>query len=198
MRLAILCASALLMAACGTTKYTGRSLQAELEAMLDTDQSHRMMMITIGKQHGSDSPEMTALWKKQQSIDVTNTARLVNIVERNGWPGIRLVGEKGARGAFLVLQHADYTLQKKYLPLFRAAVAAGEARPWNLALLEDRVLTREGKKQIYGSQWRKNGDGIWELYPIEDEPGVDKRRQALGMPLIAEDAKGYGVEYRPK
>ena len=198
MRPVILCALVALLASCVTLKRTGGDLKTELEAMLEMDQSQRMQMIRIGKKYGSASPEMEALWKKQKTIDAANTARLVEIVEQVGWPGIRLVGEPAARGAFLVLQHADYALQKNYLPLFRTAVAAGEARPWNLALLEDRVLTREGKNQLYGSQWRKNSDDVWELYPIEDEPGVDKRRQALGMPPIAADAKGYGVEYHPK
>jgi len=166
--------------------------------MFDTDQSQRKDMEEFRKKYGSSSPEMASLWKKQQSIDKRNIARLVKIIELNGWPGLPGVGDRAATSAFLILQHADYTLQKKYLPLFRAAVAAGEARPWNLALLEDRVLTREGKKQIYGSQWKENGRGAMELYPIEDESNVDKRRQALHMPPIAEDAARYGVEYHPK
>ncbi|MCM2303884.1 MAG: hypothetical protein NDJ72_04230 [Elusimicrobia bacterium] len=198
MRAIIHCAAVVLLAACAGTKRTNAEIKADLEAMFETDQSQRKVMEEVRRRHGSSSPEMTDLWKKQNAIDKTNISRLVEIVELNGWPGLRGVGDRAATSAFLILQHADYALQKKYLPKFRAAVAAGEARPWNLALLEDRVLTREGKKQIYGSQWKDNGKGVMELYPIEDEPNVDKRRQALHMPPIAEEAAGYGVEYRPK
>ena len=198
MRVIFHLAAVLVLAACAGPKRTNADTKIELEAMFDTDQSQRKEMEAIRRKYGSHSPEMATLWKNQEAIDKKNIARLVKIVERNGWPGLRSVGDRAATSAFLVLQHADYTLQKKYLPAFRAAVAAGEARPWNLALLEDRVLIREGKKQIYGSQWKENSKGIMELYPIEDESNVDKRRQALQMPPIAEDAASYGVEYHPK
>jgi hypothetical protein len=57
---------------------------------------------------------------------------------------------------------------------------------------------REGKKQIYGSQLQQNDKGAWEFYPIEDEPNVDKRRQAVGLPPLSEYAKQFGFEYHPK
>jgi len=56
----------------------------------------------------------------------------------------------------------------------------------------------EGKKQIYGSQLRQNDKGALEFYPIDDEPNVDKRRQAVGLPPLAEYAKQFGLVYRPK
>ena len=166
--------------------------------MYDTDQAHRSEMQAVGTTYGHNSPKLMALWKKQQPIDKANIARLGQIIEEHGWPRRGLVGDKGAIAAFLVLQHADYTYQKKYLPLVRAAVAAGETRAEDLALLEDRVLMREGKKQIYGSQLQQNDKGAWEFYPIEDEPNVDERRQAVGLPSLAEYARQFGFEYHPK
>ena len=50
------------------------------------------------------------------------------------------------------LQHADYAYQKKYYPSVKEAERKKEIDASNVALLEDRILMREGKKQIYGTQ----------------------------------------------
>jgi hypothetical protein len=195
---AALGASVILVLGCVTTEHPDVSLKDELEAMYDTDQSYRSEMDAVGKKYGYSSPEMMELWKVQQPIDEANIKRLVEIIETHGWPGRRLIGDKASTAAFLVLQHADYTYQKKYLPLVRAAAAAGELGPDSLALLEDRVLMNEGKKQIYGTQLQTNDKGVLELYPIEDEGNVDKRRAEVGLPPLAEYVKHFGLEYHPK
>lgn len=194
----LLCASLVLAAACAVRQRTDVDVKAELEAMFDTDQAHRGELDKLGKQYGYDSAQMNEFGKTVQQSDAANIARLVEIIESYGWPGRTLAGEKGSMGAFLVLQHADYAYQKKYLPLVRTAVSTGELRPDNLALLEDRILMREGKKQLYGTQLKTNDKGAWEFYPIEDEPNVDKRRLAAGLPPLAEYAKHFGLQYQPK
>jgi uncharacterized protein DUF6624 len=167
-RLAVaLGASVILMLGCATTKHPDVSLKDELEAMYDTDQTQRSKMDAVGKQYGYDSPEMMELWKKQQPIDEANIKRLIEIIDKEGWPGRKFVGDKASTAAFLVLQHADYTYQKNYLPLLRKAVADGALRADSLALLEDRVLMREGKKQLYGSQLQTNAKGFWSFIQLK-------------------------------
>lgn len=166
--------------------------------MLVTDQSYRSQIDEIQKKHGSDSPEMREIWAKQRPIDEANLARLEAIIAAHGWPGRTLVGEDGAMGAFLILQHADLPYQKKYLPLARRAAAAGELRTQSLALLEDRVLVREGKKQIYGSQLKSDESGNMVFEPIEDEANVDARRRSVGLAPLSEYAKFFGLEYPPR
>jgi hypothetical protein len=58
-----------------------------------------------------------------------------------------LVGEDGAKAAWLLAQHADNRrdLQRKFLELLRAAVAAGEEEPRELAYLQDRVRVADGR-----------------------------------------------------
>ncbi len=74
----------------------------------------------------------------------------------------------------------------------------GEIDASNVALLEDRILVREGKEQIYGTQLKTNErTGKLELSPIKDEENVDKRRQAVGLPPIAEYLKTFGLQYVP-
>lgn len=77
----------------------------------------------------------------------------------------------------------------------REAVKNGKARPYNLALLEDRILITQGKKQIYGSQVRQNETtGKNEFFPIDDEINVNKRRASVGLDSIEEYAKECGID----
>jgi hypothetical protein len=57
---------------------------------------------------------------------------------------------------------------------------------------------REGKKQIYGSQLKRNEKtGKFELWPVEDEENLDKRRAAVGLEPIAEYLKHFRLTYVP-
>lgn len=159
----------------------------DLEAMSLSDQTYRGRTVS-----GSTlTPEE---WKLQTAIDVANTKRLVEIVNRFGWPGFRFAGA-GSQAAFLVLQHADPELQRKYLPLLRDAVGRHDSLGGHLALLEDRVRVGEGRPQLYGTQL--GGDPL-RFDPIEDEAHVDERRRSVGMEPLAEFAEQYGVKYVPK
>jgi len=176
---------------------TWDSVRAELEAIFEADQKGRLSIEAAQNRHGLSSPEVADLWKTQHSNDEKNRKRLIEIVDQSGWPKQSLVGEKAALAAFLVLQHADFALQKRYLPLLRATAERGETKLKWLALLEDRVLVREGKKQLYGSQVR-NQKGVegWQLEPIEDEANVDERRAKMGLGPLNEYLKTFGIEYR--
>ncbi len=77
-------------------------------------------------------------------------------------------------------------------------VAAGEAPPRWLALLEDRVLMGQGKKQVYGTQVTfHQTTGKPELYPVENEPEVDSRRARVGLPPFREYLSEFGIDYVP-
>jgi hypothetical protein len=151
---------------------------------------------TVQKQFGEQSKQMDSLWKKIIYQDSVNLLRVKNIINTYGWLGPEEVGEQGATTLFLVIQHADSLTQVTYLPQMREAVNRGKAQPQDLALLEDRVLTTQGKKQIYGSQVRTNeATGKNEFFPIEDEANVNKRRAAVGLEPLEEYAKYFGIDY---
>jgi len=82
-----------------------------------------------------------------------------------------------------------------YLPMLRQAVKDGKAKPEHLALLEDRVLTKQGKPQTYGSQVRTGKTGKYEFFPIQDERNVNKRRAAVGLEPLEAYARNFGIEY---
>jgi hypothetical protein len=176
------------------------SLIKPLVALLDTaykeDQGDRRNFYIIQKQFGPQSKEMDSLWKKIDYQDSVNLIKVKSIIDKHGWPGPKEVGEQGATTLFLVIQHADSLTQVTYLPKMRKAVKKGKANPQHLALLEDRIRVSQDKKQIYGSQVRKNATtGKNEFFPIANEADVNKRRASVGLPPLEEYAKPFGIDY---
>jgi hypothetical protein len=139
-----------------------------------------------------------ALVKKQDKIDKRNIKRLEEIINRHGWPTKSMVGKEASEWAFFIVQHADHAYMKKYFPLLKAAALKNEARRDHAAMMEDRILMGEGKKQIYGTGL-KTDDVTKELklWPIENEEEVDARRASVGLPPMAEYLKMMGLIYTP-
>jgi hypothetical protein len=175
------------------------SLQAELEAMLESDQALRQRFADTSKSVDWDSPEVKGLEEEQERLDAKNIGRLLAIFDEHGWPRSSEVGENAALAAFLVLQHADdLAVQQRVAPAFRVAVSTGDAKKSHLALLEDRLLVRTNKPQLYGTQVSYDDrTGKPSFFPIEDEANVDSRRADMGLGPIAEYAKQFQIEYSP-
>jgi enterochelin esterase-like enzyme len=173
-------------------------LAAELVAMGENDQKFRAKIQEHWTNPSSDERvtkeiDLPKLIEQQKTIDQHNLQRLESIAKEHGWPGVRLVGKAGSLAAFLILQHSELEIQEKYIGIFRTAVANGDAQGADLAMLEDRILMRHGKKQIYGSQLTMV-DGKPVLYPIEDEEHVDERRAQVGLPSLKEYLKLFQLE----
>jgi hypothetical protein len=171
------------------------ALKKELLAMRELDQKFRdNAAVSINPTEAE-----LAIIKQQDAIDRANLARLGQIVQKYGWPGIKQVGEQASSVAFLILQHAGLEEQRRYFPIFKAAVGQKNARADQAAMLEDRILLREGKNQVYGTQVRSDPDtgGKLVLHPIEDERNVNVRRAAVGLQPLAEYLKEFGIEYAP-
>ena len=178
-----------------------QSLRDELLKMQDDDQKYRGEVHKIREMSltaDEKQKRVAALMERQERLDKRNIKRLVQIIDKYGWPGRSLVGREASLTAFLIIQHADLEDQKKYFPMLKEAVRRGEANQDYAALLEDRILMREGKKQIYGSQLHVNEvTKQLELWPIEDEENVDARRTSVGLEPLAEYVKRFRLEYKP-
>ncbi|TDC01093.1 hypothetical protein E1267_32895 [Nonomuraea longispora] len=116
-------------------------------------------------------------------VTTRNADRLSEIMDQYGWPTVTLVGEEGARRAWLIAQHADRQLdvQRRALRLMAEAAATGEADPGMLAMLRDRVLVNEGREQICGSQIADVKDGVPIPWPCQDPARVNQRRAEAGL-----------------
>ncbi len=123
-------------------------------------------------------------------IDGENTQFMKKVIDRHGWPGKSLVGEEAANAAWLLVQHADADreFQNRCLGLIKAAFDKGEVTGQQVAYLTDRVLVGQGRKQVYGTQFRLV-DGEMQPAPIEDEANVDVRRKEVGLPPLADYAR---------
>ncbi len=129
----------------------------------------------------------------QLALDSLNEIIVAAVLEKQGWLGPKDVGEEGASAIFLVVQHAPLPFQEKYLPMMRQAVKDGRAHGSSLALLEDRVLMRHHKRQLYGSQVRQDEQGRSFFFPIEDVDNVDRRRAEMGLESLAAYAQRFGI-----
>ena len=178
------------------TKTSETSLDKDLVAILDTirkeDKQYRLQSRELEKKYGWDSKEneVLTLFKTIQFTDSIHLVKVEKILDQKGWLGPDIVGYYGNVTLFLVIQHADPQTRVKYIPLLRDAVKKGNARPQDLALMEDRVLIEKGEKQIYGSQLTMNSEtNTMELAPMIDPDNVDKRRSEVSLEPLAEYLK---------
>ncbi|WP_256967440.1 DUF6624 domain-containing protein [Xanthomonas oryzae] len=97
--------------------------------------------------------------------------------------GLNEVGEAAVSAQFLLLQHSDdRTLRADIARQMQELVDKGDFPKDEFATFIDRQLVFDGKPQRFGTQANES----FELYPIEDESNVDKRRESMGLPPIAQ------------
>lgn len=167
-----------------------KSNQLQNMAMIELD--------AIESKYGFKSKELMDQWKLINYYDSINLIKITQILDTQGWLGSDIVGRQGNTTIFLVIQHSDLAVQEKYLPMMREAVKSKKASGSQLALLEDRVALRQGKKQIYGSQigmdetTNKN-----YILPLEDPDNVDQRRAEVGLPPLADYVSRWNIVWDP-
>uniref|UniRef100_B0T9I7 Uncharacterized protein n=1 Tax=Caulobacter sp. (strain K31) TaxID=366602 RepID=B0T9I7_CAUSK len=160
------------------------SVKARLEAMRTVDQRP----ITIAN-HEIDlsglAPEDQAAARKIVSTEIKalnteNVSALVSLVPTEGWFSSKTYGQQAATGAFLIVQHADTPLQKRFLPAIEAMAQRNEALWSEYALMYDRVAVAEGRLQRYGTQMHCV-DGRMVPQPTEAPDQLDVRRAPMGF-----------------
>ncbi|TDQ06218.1 DUF6624 domain-containing protein [Pedobacter metabolipauper] len=171
-----------------------KQLADRLDSIYNIDQSTRMAYFNA-KQRNESAAVIDSLYRHMHNADKDNLLKVNVIIKQYGWLGPQKVGITGSQGLFLVIQHADLKTQEYYLPMIRAAEKNGEILSSNLAILEDRICMRNGKKQVYGSQgFTDKETGKKYIYPIIDIDNLDERRKAMGMPPMHEYVAGWNAE----
>ena len=163
---------------------TDRRLAAELIALLDEDRRTRARLAADGSLYDGYHPEMEAVHRR-------NAARLREVITERGWPGRALVGDEASAAAWTILQHSigEPDFMREGLRLVREAAAGGDVPPIEVAMLEDRVRTYEGRGQLYGTQWDWDDDGRMSPLPLDDPGRVDERRAEVGLPPLADEVR---------
>lgn len=153
-----------------------RPLRDRLVAMASRDLKTRERLASDGTLFDGYHPEMEAVHEE-------NARELEMVIEAHDWPTSELVGEDGAEAAWLVAQHAIGLpqFQRKCLRLVEAAVAAGKAPAWQMAMMLDRIRTFEGRPQVFGTSFDWDESGELSPRPIENPGDVDLRRASIGL-----------------
>lgn len=167
-----------------------------LDTIYERDQGLRAKLNKLEDEYGPESKEVKLLWDTLAQTDSLNYLKIATLLDTYGWLGEDVLGYQGNSLLFLVIQHSPIAAQEKYLPMMRDAVAKGNAQASSLALLEDRIALRRGKKQLYGSQIiRDKEKQRYYVAPLEDPENVDKRRAAVGLQPIIHYARGFGIAW---
>ena len=129
--------------------------------------------------------------KLVKPVDEANYRRISEIIEEIGYPTKSKVGKQASFNTWLIIQHhPEGDFQKKCLELMEAE--NDDVDPQNIAYLKDRVLMFSGKKQVYGTQLRRNKyTKKMELYEVEDVEHLNEKRKSVGLEPIEEYLKSF-------
>ncbi len=121
---------------------------------------------------------------EMRAVHDANAALLDRMIDDIGWPDEEKVGAEAAEAAWLIAQHAiaQPAFMRRCSALLEAAIDAKRAPPWQLAYLEDRIRTFEGRPQRFGTQYDWDEQGRFGPLRIDDEKGLDARRTLVGLP----------------
>jgi hypothetical protein len=156
---------------------TDGALRDTLLGMVEMDQHARG--ISHGQPIDKDKLQMAS---NMGEVDAQMTEQLKEIVAKDGWPTIALVGIDASNGAMLILTHTrDHAWQLSLLPQLEELADTGKIDGSALALVIDKELVSEGKLQRYGTQF-KFVDGQMAMYAVEDADGLDARRAKVFLP----------------
>ena len=164
------------------------SLRGVLEAMYDSDQGVRQ---NFSSTDGEQS-------KRMQKVDSANQVQIGAILQQYGWLPKSKVGQKASDAIFFVVQHSNAALMKQYLPVLQELAQQKEASSIAAAMMEDRLLMWEGKKQVYGTQGYGTLTRATFIWPIRDPAKVNQLRKQAGFDQTLEEyAKQLNATYDP-
>jgi hypothetical protein len=121
-----------------------------------------------------------AIWAEITPIDEANQAALLAMLPPEGWFTISKYGKDGSEAAFLIIQHSNLELWRRFTPVLEKLALKGEVRGAEYALMYDRLALNEHRPQRYGSQMICKA-GKYVPDTLEDPEHIDQRRATLGM-----------------
>jgi hypothetical protein len=172
--------------------YTQPKLREQLSEMVTADQDARSAAIQPKVANRQE------LMDKVSRIDAANLPQVKAIFARYGFPTRAMVGLDGVSSAFLLVQHSDKdpAFQAQALKLAEPLLERHELSRQMYALLTDRMLLAQGKKQLYGTQ-ATFVHGKAKPRPLSDPQNVDARRAGMAMETLSEYLKSIAKMYGP-
>lgn len=154
-----------------------------LELALTLDQEPLKAMHSVDLSTLSETDRLAAQAEAKTRVDAISdetVATVLSLVPPEGWFSDAVYGQEAATGAFLVIQHADTALQKRFLPALEAMSERGEALKWQYAMMYDRIAVAESRPQRYGTQMQCVA-GRMVPAPTEDPERLEQRRAPMGF-----------------
>ena len=165
-----------------------------LEDIYDKDQAAREWTVGIAS---LSADEIERYSYEMAHADSLNQAKVFGILDKVGWPSG--LTEKANQAIFLVIDHSELESQCKYLDLVKAKAEEGVLDGLDYAALHDRVLMKQGKPQIYGTQINMAATIVGEdvsmqlyLWPVENLAILDSLRNSVGLSPIKDYLKISG------
>jgi hypothetical protein len=155
------------------------SLEKALLDMEAHDQSLRAELTAAGALNAAYHPRL-------EEVHRANASRLRQIIAVFGWPGMALVGERGAKAAWRIALHSisEPPFMRQCRDLIEAASQQGDVPRWQFAIIDDRIRVYEGRPQRYGTQLRTGPEGL-APHPLENESRINSMRMQAGLPPLA-------------
>lgn len=174
-------------------------LVTELKALNDENQNLLKDMPEFVNKNGSNTQKMLAFNKTIDEGKTKIKQKIDAIIAKDGWPSSDLLGLKGEYILSALVMSLDLKDSKKYLPLIKESVKKGESMPEYLAMYEDRFLTMQNKKQIYGTQVGQDPQTkTYYILPLTDPENVDKRRGEIYLSPLSEYIKVWKMKWDAK
>ncbi len=171
-----------------------QDLDSLLRVVHDRDQAVREEVVRLSQQMPPAVDSLMAAYARMQAVDAENQRVVSDLLEGDGWP--EGISDEASETIWLVIDHADLEMQRRWMPLIEEQMAAGRVSKSSYATLLDRMLMREKRPQRYGTQTVSftrmvEGDSsrmerqCW-LWPVEEPARLDSLRDAMGLMPIGE------------
>ncbi len=167
----------------------------QLSIMQIRDQAWYKAVKVAEKKYGKTSVEAKNIWKKKDYLNQLNIDLLYQMSPNGEFPDSKEIGYDKFETLFLIIQHADLKTQEKFLPEIKKLSERNELSKESFALLSDRVLVREGKMQLFGTQVKTDSTGKSIVCPILNEMNVNTRRKEYGMSTLEDYLIHFNISY---
>lgn len=169
------------------------NLRTRLNTIMEIDQNSRKEFI---KQLSENNPQKSKeLALQMKKTDKENQQFVSELLDNCGWP--KGLPAENNHTIFLVIDHAETAYANKYFPYIKQQAELGIILKSDLATLQDRIMLKKGKKQLYGTQTFKVGP-IIHVWPVDNINGLSERRKAMGLPPMDEYIQTVKNRYRSK
>jgi len=152
-------------------------LVRKIKKMFDVDQGFRLCLPFPSPSRGIPGVVM-------YNMDHAHNRHIHAIIRKYGYPTRSLLGKKGLRIFWLLIQHQDDDLK-----LQEACLKHCHFAPHERAYLTDRILVNSGEKQLYGTQFHRGPSGNYIPRPIKNRTSVNVRRKRAGLDTLEENTR---------